>query len=74
MHLGLKDTHWVTEIKDAYAAARRSNAYHLGSYCMANADGTSARTESLCAHTSESLTRDGMSRSWLVCLQSTGRR
>ena len=49
MNLGLKDTHWVAEIKDAYAAARRSNAYNLDSYCMADADGTSARTESLYA-------------------------
>jgi len=63
MNLGLKDTHWVAEIKDAYAAARRSNAYNLDSYCMANADGTSARTESLYArtHSFDVLTPYGLS-------------
>lgn len=38
LSLGLKDTHWYEDIKDAYAAARRSNAYDLKSYCMENAD------------------------------------
>ena len=42
MNLGLKDTHWYADIKHAYGAARRSNAYDLKSYCMENADGTSA--------------------------------
>jgi hypothetical protein len=47
MNLGLKDTHWYADIKEAYGAARRSNAYNLESYCMENADGASGRVESL---------------------------
>jgi len=38
MNLGLRETSWYQDIKDAYAAARRSNAYDLTSYCMQNAD------------------------------------